>query len=155
MIEWQWRVARLLVWMQFYSSTVAELITSHEETKLYKMQLNKETLLQQAWEKARHGSSTVWENPHRPFTTSGLKWFDRREWLNGTHPSAFKKKKTWFWLKIQSTWKSYDIRQQAYNNVIVHILYSMCSAQVHMVTQHWENTRHHVVQVKKWEHLQF
>lgn len=65
------------------------------------------------------------------------------------------KKKTWFWLKIQSTWKSYDIRQQAYNNVIVHILYSMCSAQVHMVTQHWENTRHHVVQVEKWEHLQF
>lgn len=100
------------------------------------------------------GSSAVWENPHRPFTASGPKWFDRRAWLNGTHPNAFGNK-TWFWLKIQSTWKLYDIRQQAYNNVIVHILCSMCSAQVHMLTQHWENIRHHVVHVEKWEHLQF
>lgn len=154
MIEWQWWVARLFAWMQFYSSTVAKLFYSREKTKLYKTQPNKETLLQQAWEKARRGSSAVWENPHRPFTASGPKWFGRRAWLNGTHPNAFGNK-TWFWLKIQSAWKWYNIRQQAYNNVIVHILCSMCCVQVHMVTQHWENIRHHVVHVEKWEHLQF
>lgn len=57
--------------MQFYSLTVAKLFYSREETKLYKTQQNKETLLQQAWEKARRGSSAVWQNRHGPLPPLG------------------------------------------------------------------------------------
>ncbi len=153
MIEWQWWVARLFAWMQFYSSTVAKLFYSREKTKLQNA-TEQRNIIAASLRKGKTWIIRSVRKPTPPFYCQRAEMV-RRESMTQQNISKRIWKQNVVLTEIQSAWKWYNIRQQAYNNVIVHILCSMCCVQVHMVTQHWENIRHHVVHVEKWEHLPF
>lgn len=155
MIEWQWRVAQLLVWMQFYSLTVVRKRNATEQRNIIAASLRKG----KTWIIC---SAT---KPTWPFTAIGPG--ESNAHRNGAKSESMTQQKTSKRIRKQNmvlientinVKMIFDFRQQAYNNAVVHISSSkpsMCSAQVHMVTQRWENIRHHVVHMEKWEHLQF